>query len=94
MQGQTYFSRLAEIFTIPRCRRATIAAAVVMIGETFAYDHRLLFVLTIAQQMCGINIMAFYSSTIFVEGGFSSSQALFASIGFGALNFVYVAASM
>jgi hypothetical protein len=49
-----------------------------------------LFILTSAQQMCGINIMAFYSSTIFVEGGFSSSQALFASIGFGALNFVYV----
>jgi len=36
------------------------------------------------------SVMAFYSSTIFVEGGFSTSQALFASIGFGALNFVYV----
>jgi hypothetical protein len=33
--------------------------------------------------------MAFYSSTIFVEGGFSDAQALYASIGFGALNFVF-----
>lgn len=73
VQGLTYFSRLSELFTIPRCRRATLAAGVVMI----------------AQQMCGINIMAFYSSTIFVEGGFGESQALFASIGFGALNFVF-----
>lgn len=39
IQGQTYFHRLAEIFTIPRARRATLAAAIVMI----------------AQQMCGIN---------------------------------------
>lgn len=42
VQGANYFSRLSEIFTIPRCRRATLAAGVVMI----------------AQQMCGINIMA------------------------------------
>jgi hypothetical protein len=33
--------------------------------------------------------MAFYSSTIFVESGFSQDQALYASIGFGALNFVF-----
>jgi sugar porter (SP) family MFS transporter len=73
VQGATYFSRLAELFTIPRCRRATVAASVVMI----------------AQQMCGINIMAFYSSTIFKRGGFTDQQALFASIGFGALNFLF-----
>lgn len=58
----------------------------------------------LAQQMCGINsesaevrcrvwanfpVMSFYSSTIFKQGGYSDSQALFASIGFGALNFVF-----
>ncbi|BEJ11812.1 hypothetical protein CspHIS471_0202720 [Cutaneotrichosporon sp. HIS471] len=73
VQGATYFTRLVELFTIPRCRRATVAAGVVML----------------AQQMCGINIMAFYSSTIFKRGGFTDKQALFASIGFGALNFVF-----
>ena len=40
--------------------------------------------------MCGINIMSFYSSSIFSQGGFSDSQALYASIGFGAINFVCV----
>ncbi len=39
--------------------------------------------------MCGINIVAFYSSTIFKEGGFSSKEALYASVGFGAVNFLF-----
>jgi hypothetical protein len=39
LQGSSYFSRLTDLFTIPRCRRATLAAGVVML----------------AQQMCGIN---------------------------------------
>lgn len=43
--GQSnYISRFVELFTIPRVRRATLASFVVMI----------------AQQMCGINIIAFY----------------------------------
>nr|XP_018263403.1 uncharacterized protein I303_04897 [Kwoniella dejecticola CBS 10117]OBR85561.1 hypothetical protein I303_04897 [Kwoniella dejecticola CBS 10117] len=69
-----YIARFTELFTIPRCRRATYAASAVML----------------AQQMCGINIMAFYSSTIFAEGGYTPTQALYASIaGFGAVNFVF-----
>ena len=43
----------------------------------------------IAQQMCGINIIAFYSSTIFAEAGASNIDALLASWGFGAVNFVF-----
>ena len=73
LQGQNYFTRLIELITIPRCRRASLAAGTVML----------------AQQMCGINIIAFYSASIFVEGGLTSSQALYASIGFGALSFVF-----
>ena len=42
VQGVNYFTRFSELFTIPRCRRATLAAGVVMI----------------AQQMCGINSMS------------------------------------
>ncbi|WRT68778.1 uncharacterized protein IL334_005758 [Kwoniella shivajii] len=73
VQGKTYISRFTELFTIPRVRRGTLAASTVML----------------AQQMCGINIIAFYSSTIFVESGYTNSQALFASLGFGAVNFVF-----
>ncbi|KAL5116610.1 hypothetical protein ACEQ8H_005488 [Pleosporales sp. CAS-2024a] len=69
----TVLTRFVELFTIPRIRRATLASFVVMIG----------------QQMCGINIIAFYSSTIFVEGGASQKDALIASFGFGLVNFVF-----
>ena len=69
----TYISRFFELFTIPRVRRATLASFTVMI----------------AQQMCGINIIAFYSSTVFKEGGASDTGALLASWGFGLVNFVF-----
>lgn len=73
--GQTgYFKRLTELFTIPRVRRATLASFTVMI----------------AQQMCGINIIAFYSSTVFARAGFDDYNALWASFGFGLINFVFV----
>ncbi|KAF7187086.1 putative polyol transporter 1 [Pseudocercospora fuligena] len=52
-----------DLFTVPRIRRATQASGIIMI----------------AQQMCGINIVAFYSSTIFVQGGFSQTVALWVS---------------
>ncbi|KAF9782974.1 hypothetical protein BJ322DRAFT_1100771 [Thelephora terrestris] len=68
-----YAVRFIELFTIPRNRRASLAAFIVMIG----------------QQMCGINIIAFYSSTIFVEAGSTPFQALLASFGFGLVNFVF-----
>ena len=44
---------------------------------------------SIAQQMCGINIVAFYSSTIFVNAGYTAKQALEASWGFGLVNWLF-----
>lgn len=38
---------------------------------------------------CGINIIAFYSSTVFHEAGASTKDALIASFGFGLVNFVF-----
>ena len=71
--GGNVLTRWFELFTIPRVRRATYAAFTVMI----------------AQQMCGINIIAFYSSTVFVDAGAGPLQALLASWGFGLVNFVF-----
>ncbi len=68
-----YVTRFIQLFTIPRVRRATLASFTVMI----------------AQQMCGINIIAFYSSTIFERSGFTAYHALWASFGFGIVNFVF-----
>lgn len=73
LKGTTYFSRFYELFSVPRIRRATLASWVVMI----------------AQQMCGINIIAFYSSTIFVHAGYTAKQALLASWGFGLVNWLF-----
>lgn len=39
-----------------------------------------------AQQFSGINIMSFYSSTIFSEAGYTTKQCLLASFGFGLVN--------
>ena len=36
-----------------------------------------------------MNAIAYYSSNIFVEGGFSQTSAILASFGFGAVNFVF-----
>ncbi|MCJ1394720.1 hypothetical protein MMC18_007600 [Xylographa bjoerkii] len=68
-----FFTRFMELFTIPRVRRATQASGIVMI----------------AQQMCGINIIAFYSSTVFANAGASNIGALLASWGFGFINFIF-----
>jgi len=68
-----YITRFIQLFTIPRIRRATLASFTVMI----------------AQQMCGINIIAFYSASIFKSSGFNDFQALLASFGFGLINFLF-----
>jgi sugar porter (SP) family MFS transporter len=73
IRAANFFGRAMELFTIPRVRRATVASGVVML----------------AQQMCGINIIAFYSSSVFSDAGYTSRQALYASLGFGAVNFVF-----
>ncbi|KAL8967885.1 MAG: hypothetical protein Q9183_002721, partial [Haloplaca sp. 2 TL-2023] len=67
--GGNYFIRLWECFAVPRIRRSNYGASTVMI----------------AQQMCGINIISFYSSTIFVEAGYTEVEALYASLGYGAI---------
>lgn len=66
-------NQLVELFTVPRNRRAAWAAFIVMF----------------MQQFCGINVIAYYSSNIFMESGFGEVQALLASFGFGAINFVF-----
>ncbi|KAK3320135.1 hypothetical protein B0T19DRAFT_479126 [Cercophora scortea] len=73
IKKSSYAKRFAELFTVPRIRRANVAAFTVMI----------------AQQMCGINIIAFYSTTIFKESGSNDFQALLASFGFGLVNFLF-----
>jgi hypothetical protein len=62
-----------ELFSVARNRRATLASWIVMF----------------MQQFCGVNVIAYYSTTIFTESGFSQSSALLASMGTGILNWVF-----
>jgi len=71
-RGSGYFARLWDCFAVPRIRRSNYGASTVML----------------AQQMCGINIISFYSSTIFTDVGYTPTQALYASLGYGAIQVV------
>ncbi|PYI04639.1 MFS sugar transporter [Aspergillus sclerotiicarbonarius CBS 121057] len=71
--GKNFFSMFLELFTIPRNRRATLASWIVMF----------------LQQFCGVNVIAYYSTTIFEDSGYSTQQALLASMGTGILNWVF-----
>jgi hypothetical protein len=68
----SFVGKVRDLVTVPRIRRATTASYVVMLS----------------QQLCGINIISFYSSTIFSAAGFSDFGALLASCIFGFVNFV------
>ncbi|KAI1210457.1 uncharacterized protein F4807DRAFT_67183 [Annulohypoxylon truncatum] len=66
-------SKIKEFLTIRRNRNAMIASEVVMF----------------MQQFCGVNAIAYYSTQIFIQGGFSTQSALAASLGFGIVNFLF-----
>ncbi|KIO03605.1 hypothetical protein M404DRAFT_26914 [Pisolithus tinctorius Marx 270] len=66
-------NRVVEMFTIPRNRNAALASWIVMFG----------------QQFCGLNVIAYYSSNIFSQSGFSDTSALAATVGFGVLNWLF-----
>ncbi|KAG1810458.1 uncharacterized protein HD556DRAFT_1223472 [Suillus plorans] len=66
-------NRIVEMFTIPRNRNAALASWVVMFG----------------QQFCGVNVIAYYSSDVFVQSGFTQVSALASSLGFGTLNWLF-----
>lgn len=41
------------------------------------------------QQFCGVNAIAYYSSNVFTDSGFTDVQALLASWGFGMINWLF-----
>ncbi|KAK0781093.1 hypothetical protein LTR91_015192 [Friedmanniomyces endolithicus] len=69
---RSLFTKLRSLFTVSRTRNALYASSTVMLS----------------QQLCGINIIAFYSTTIFSSSGFSATAALWASVVFGFINFI------
>ncbi|KIP10754.1 hypothetical protein PHLGIDRAFT_22040 [Phlebiopsis gigantea 11061_1 CR5-6] len=72
-QRQPSRNLFAELFGIRRNRRAAVASLLLMF----------------MQQFCGVNAIAYYSSNIFTQSGFSNVQALLASWGFGLTNWLF-----
>lgn len=66
-------NKIKEMLTVRRNRNAMIASEIVMF----------------MQQFCGVNAIAYYSTEIFIESGFSIQSALVASLGFGIVNFLF-----
>ena len=88
---ETGRSKFFDLFTVPRNRRATLASFIVMFLCVFSPLCSLIARLTVLhcrQQFCGVNVIAYYSSTIFSESGFTPIQAQLASWGFGMINFL------
>jgi hypothetical protein len=66
-------NKILELINVPRNRRALIASEIVMF----------------MQQFCGVNVIAYYSSEIFLQANFSQISALSASLGFGLVNWLF-----
>lgn len=62
-----------ELFKVRRLRNALISSSIV----------------ALAQQLCGINVLAFYSGTLFSRAGAGRLTAMLYSLGFGLVNFVF-----
>ncbi|KAH6655064.1 hypothetical protein BKA67DRAFT_657025 [Truncatella angustata] len=79
MRPKRYFyigdftSQLRELFTNRRNRNPLISSSIT----------------ALAQQLCGINILAFYSGTFFNTVTNNKDAAMYFSIGFGFLNFTF-----
>ncbi|OTA94756.1 hypothetical protein M434DRAFT_29593 [Hypoxylon sp. CO27-5] len=71
--GTTLGRRIWDLVSVPRLRRATLASAWIVISQQFS----------------GINIMAFYSSTIFSNAGYGTLSTLLASFGYALIMFVF-----
>ncbi|KAJ5117416.1 hypothetical protein N7448_011048 [Penicillium atrosanguineum] len=71
--GKSLARRVWELFTVPRLRRAMISSSIIVISQQFS----------------GINAIAFYSSTIFSEAGYSTRACLLASLGYGLVMFIF-----
>ncbi|WWC71168.1 uncharacterized protein I206_105121 [Kwoniella pini CBS 10737] len=66
-------SLVSEFFTVRRNRRAAQSSFFVMF----------------MQQFCGVNVIAYYSTQIFLDAGFGPSQALLVSMGTGIVNWLF-----
>lgn len=84
--GAGYFARLRDCFTVPRIRRANYGASTVMIAQQMCGINSKFFILHVPIDKTDVSlVISFYSSSIFVNAGYTDEQALYASLGYGAI---------
>lgn len=86
-----FLTRFIELFRIPRIRRATQASGIAMVAQQFCeyINEALRKPEPRADRITGgVNVIAFYSSTIFVQAGFSMTNALVVSLGVKIAGFI------
>ncbi|KNZ45076.1 hypothetical protein VP01_850g3 [Puccinia sorghi] len=69
---------LTDMWRVPRVRRAAQASGLVMF----------------MQQFCGVNVIAYYSSQVFIEAGFGRKAALLTTMGTGLVNWIFAIPAM
>lgn len=83
-----FFTRFVELFTVSRIRRATQASGIIMVAQQMCGSKSSLNLGIVlrpqeADRLILVNIIAFYSSTIFTQAGATNIVALLVSWGFG-----------
>ncbi|KZL78704.1 sugar transporter [Colletotrichum tofieldiae] len=68
-----FFRQWGQLFHQRRLRNALISSSTV----------------ALAQQLCGINVLAFHSGTLFSRAGVEKRTSMVFSLGYGAVNFVF-----
>jgi hypothetical protein len=68
-----YFGRLRQLFSDARCRRALLCSSTAMITQGF---------------LCGINVLAFFSSVSYQNANLSPSLAAGLAVSWGACNYL------
>jgi hypothetical protein len=88
-----------ELFTIPRNRRATQASALVMFMQRKLYffsprNSNYNPEAFLSAEFCGVNVIAYYSSAVFVQAGRSRKQSILLTMGTGLVNWVFAIPGM
>lgn len=90
-RGAGYFARLWDCFAVPRIRRANYGASTIMLAQQLCGINSKSVWLTLQwiEKRLQLIVISFYSSTIFRNVGYSQDEALYASLGYGAIQVIF-----
>ena len=89
--GQGYFARMFDCFRVPRIRRGNYGASTVMLAQQMCgINSEIIQPIDVSDAMLTHElVISFYSSTIFESVLQDTDKALFASLGYGAIQVVF-----